>query len=100
MKNQLDYTYDETSNQPLDFKKESEQKTNPSALLNTPSSLPVNPAPLVVVNGIPTSIEGLSEYDTDDVAEIHVLGKGNVKAAALYGSRGSIQGTILVKLKE
>ena len=98
MKTELGYVYDSTSNQREQAGSYETDTTRPG--IHDYFPIIHNPSPLVVVDGVPTSVEALDSVDITIVDTIQVLPAGSGYASAIYGSRGAQKGVIVVTTKE
>lgn len=63
------------------------------------STAPLNPMPLILVNGILTKIEILNNYVLDNITNIQFYGKNNASAMAVYGTQAQ-NGLILIEIAQ
>ena len=95
MRTELNYVYDSTSN----------QRTGSYGIdtigpdLREHFPMIHNPSPLVVMDGIPTSVEALDNIDITLIDTIQVLSAEDGYTAAIYGTRGAQKGVVVVTTK-
>lgn len=94
MQTELNYTYDSTSNKPKVHKPDT--TSIDKGRLQHYSSLPENPSPLVIKDGLAIKIEDLNKYNLANIENIEVMKSDDPKTAVFYGFRGSVKGVILI----
>ncbi len=91
---ELQYVYDSTTDQPPEYKWDSTKTVMPHF-----STFPVNPSPLIILDGQRVNRTDLNEYKLSQIATIDLYRKQDIKTQALYGT-SSKNGAVLIQTKK
>jgi len=90
---ELKYEYDTITNQIPKLEWDSTKTLMPSL-----STFPLNPSPLIILNGQRVNRIDLNKYKLSDIVTIDIYQKKDIKMRALYGT-SSINGVIIIQTK-